>query len=186
MTDRLLALYETADSAVIEAGRIWYPDAEKVIASLSREHQIGRPRIAAVVAVLSPQQRWRKNVEAARVILAGEPERAACYPVNVSKALDIIGGAALEAVIGGDKVTNFWANLIGSRTAVTVDVWAQRAALGRDMDHPKNSRYQRLVKAYRTAAHRCGETPREFQAIIWNAVRPAAERTRDERIIHGV
>jgi hypothetical protein len=186
MRDRLLSIYAAAESDVLDAGRLWYPGAETVIADLSREFQLGRPRVAAIVAVLSPQQRWRKNIESARHVLEGEAWRALGYDANRAKAVALAGGAPLEQIIGGDKVTSFWANLIGSRTAVTVDVWAQRAALGRHHPHQaKHARYARLVAIYRAAAEKAGETPREFQAIVWNAIRPAIEHDRDWRSIYA-
>lgn len=186
MRDRLLSIYAAADSDVLDAGRLWYPGAENVIADLSREFQLGRPRVAAIVAVLSPRQRWRKNMEAARHVLEGESWRAVVYDANRDKANALLAGAPLEQIIGGDKVTSFWANLIGSRTAVTIDKWAQQAALGRYHRHqPKHGRYDRLVSIYRAAAETAGETPREFQSIIWNAIRPAIEHDRDWRSIYG-
>jgi len=186
MRDRLLSIYAAAESDVIEAGRIWYPSAENVIADLSREFQLGRPRIAAVVAVLSPRQRWRKNIEGTRAVLEGEPWRVPGYGANRDKAVALAAGAPLEEIIGGDKVTSFWANLIGSRTAVTVDVWAQRAALGYYHKwQPKHDRYRRLVAVYRAAAEQTDETPREFQSIIWQAIRPAVEHERDWRSIYA-
>lgn len=186
MRDRLLSIYSAAAPDVIEAGRLWYPGAENVIADLSREFSLGRPRVAAIVAVLSPRQRWRKNIEGARAVLEGEPWRAPGYDVNRDKAVALAAGAPLEAIIGGDKVTSFWANLIGSRTAVTVDVWAQRAALGYYHRHqPKRGRYERLVSIYRAAAEAAGETPREFQSIVWNAIRPAVEYKRDWESIYA-
>lgn len=186
MRDRLLSIYSVASGDVVEAGRLWYPGAENVIADLSREFSLGRPRVAAIVAVLSPRQRWRKNIEGARHILEGEAWRAPVFAGNRVKAEALLSGAPLEQIIGGDKVTSFWANLIGSRTAVTIDVWAQRAALGRHHPHqPKDGRYARLVSIYRSAAETVGETPREFQAIVWNAIRPAIEHDRDWRSIYG-
>ncbi len=186
MRDRLVRIFETASCVALEDGGLWYPRAEDVIADLSREFAIGRPRIAAVVAVLSPRQRWRKNIAGARAALEGEAWRAAGYDVNRDKARALIAGAPLESIIGGEKVTSFWANLIGSRTAVTVDVWAQRAALGYFHRHqPKTGRYARLVEAYRAAATKVGVPPREFQAIIWLATRPAGEHIRDMEAIHA-
>lgn len=186
MRDRLLSIYSAASGDVVEAGRLWYPGAENVIADLSREFSLGRPRVAAIVAVLSPRQRWRKNIEGARAVLEGEPWRAPGYDSNRDKAVALAAGAPLEAIIGGDKVTSFWANLIGSRTAVTVDVWAQRAALGYYHRHqPKHGRYARLVSIYRAAAEAAGETPREFQSIVWNAIRPAVEYKRDWESVYG-
>lgn len=186
MRNRLLSIYGAASGDVIEAGRLWYPDAENVIADLSREYQLGRPRVAAIVAVLSPRQRWRKNIEGARAVLEGEPWRAPGFDGNRHKAEALAAGEPLEVIIGGEKVTSFWANLIGSRTAVTVDVWAQRAALGHYHPHqPKRGRYDRLVSIYRAAAESAGETPREFQSIIWNAIRPAVEYKKDLEAIYG-
>lgn len=185
MRDRLLDIYAGANAETREAGRLWYPSAEGVIASLADAHGIGRPRVAGIVAVLSPQQKWRINVRSARAILDGEDWLVAGYAQNRAKAKALLDGAPVLAVVGGDKVTSFWVNLIGSRTAVTIDVWAQRAALGRHHPHqPKGARYRRLVRAYRAAADRVGESAREFQAICWLATRPAAEHDRDWRLIH--
>lgn len=186
MRDRLLSIYAAASAETLEVGRLWYPGAEDVIAELSREFSLGRPHVAAIVAVLSPRQRWRKNIEGARAVLAGEPRRASGFDTSRAKAVALAGRAPIEQIVGGDKVISFWANLIGSSTAVTIDVWAQRAALGRYHPHqPKDARYGRLVTAYRAAAELVGETPREFQAIIWNAIRPAVEHKRDWESIYA-
>jgi len=123
MRDRLLRLYEAAPESGIEAGRLWYPTAESVIASMSREYAVGRPTVAALVAALSPQQRWRTNVASARAVLAGH--------------------------------------------------------------QPKHKRYARIMKAYAAAAAIVGETPREFQSVIWQIIRPAIEHERDWRLIHA-
>lgn len=186
MRDRLLTLYGAATGDVVEAGRLWYPSAEGVIADMSREFAIGRPTVAAIVAALSPQQRWRTNVLSARAVLEGRPWEAAGYATNRVKAERLAAGESPLAVLGGDKVTNFWANLNGSRWAVTIDRWAQAAALGFAYPHqPKHKRYARIVKAYDAAAAIVGETPREFQSIIWQIIRPSVEHERDWRIIHA-
>jgi hypothetical protein len=187
--DRLLRRFETASADALEGGGLWYPRAEAVIAELADRHGVARPRVAAIIAVLSPRQRWRKNVESAVRVLEGEAWRAAGYAANRTKAERLAAGAPLADVIGGDKVTAFWANLIGSREAVTVDTWAARAAYGLDRplpDQPKGTRYTRLARAYRAAAESAGIPPREFQAIVWLAVRPASEFEKDELSIGGI
>lgn len=186
MRDRLLRLYGAANGNVLEAGRLWYPVAEGIVADMSREFGLGRPSVAAIIAVLSPQQRWRKNVAGARAVLEGRPWAAPGYAANREKAERLCEGESPLTVLGGDKVTNFWANLNGSREAVTVDRWAQHAALGFFYQHqPKDGRYARLARAYRAAAKMVGETPREFQACVWLALRPAIEHERDWRLIHA-
>lgn len=177
---RLLRAFTTASPETCLEGWHWYRDAEAVIAALAERYQQPRPQIAGIVAALSPQQRWRKNVESAVYVLEGEPRRAAGYAANREKAERIANGEPALLVLGGDKVRSFWANLIGSRYAVTIDTWAQRAATGEMREQPKGAAYRRLEAAYKTCAHMVGWTPREFQAVIWLAVRPQSEHTKDK------
>jgi hypothetical protein len=124
-------------------------------------------------------------VESAVHVLNGEPRRAAGYAANRAKAERIADGEPALLVLGGDKVRAFWANLIGSRYAVTIDTWAQRAAIGRMAEQPKGGKYARLAAAYVTAAHMVGWTPREFQAAIWLATRPQSEHAKDKIIMEA-
>jgi hypothetical protein len=175
--DRLIGHFRAAPMPIIWEGARWYPQAEEIVAALAEHHDLPRPQIAGILAALSPQQRWRTNVASAVALLGGE--RAAGYSSNVEKAKRIaLGEPALE-VIGGDKVTSFWANLYGSRWAITVDTWAQRAATGEMAEQPKGARYRRLQRAYISAADAVGWPPREFQAAVWLAVRPTSEHKRD-------
>jgi hypothetical protein len=180
--DRLLAVHSASSPDVLEAGRLWYPDAEAIIAALAERYAQPRPQVAGIVAALSPQQRWRKNVESAISILEGRGSVAG-YAANREKARRIVEGEYAWHVLGGDKVCAFWANLIGSRYAVTIDTWAQRGAIGRMTEQPKNARYERIARAYRAAAYIVGETPREFQAQVWLAVRPQSEHREDTATI---
>lgn len=176
--NRLLAVYNDADLATLEAGRLWYPEAEAMIAELSAHYALGRPAVAGVVAALSPQKRWRLNISLAETLLDRRPV-ASVYASNLIKAEMIADGHPPLDVLGGPKVRAFFANLIGSREIVTVDTWAQKAAIGHLAEAPKRGRYLRLSRAYRAAAAIAGETPREFQAIVWCATRPSTEHAKD-------
>lgn len=136
-----------------------------------------------MLAALSPRQRWRRNVLSAEAVLAGRPWNAAGYAPNVAKARDIAAGHPPLAVLGGDKVRAFWAALYGSRYAITIDKWMTLAALGRPAEQPKGDRYARICRALESAAAITGETPREFQAVCWLAVRPSPEYARDNLTI---
>lgn len=188
MTNRLIGLYVAASADTIFEGRAWYPHAEGVIAELSKRYGIGRPAVAGVVAALSPQTRWRSNIDAAESVLAGDIDAARrhCYRANIDKAQAIALqlGDPLD-VLGGPKVRAFWANLVGSREAVTVDVWATRAATAGRLSAPTNASYPRIARAYATAAEIVGESPRDLQAAIWLHVRPGAEHARDKLTIQA-
>lgn len=177
MCDRLVRAYVRSEDDTRAEGRRWYPNAEANIASLAEAFGLGRPAVAGIVAALSPQQKWRTNLNSARLVLEGRVPSG--YGSNRRKAEALRDGASPFDVLGGDKVTSFWANLIGSGETVTVDVWAQRAATGKDLPPPSGPRYRAIADAYRAAATIVGETPRDFQAIIWLATRPQAEHRRD-------
>jgi len=65
-------------------------------------------------------------------------------------------------------VRAFYAAIMGDENAVTVDVWAARAAEGERNDvAPKGARIVAIIDAYRTAAAILGVSPRECQAAVW-------------------
>lgn len=186
--ERLLRIYDATSPAERAEGRAWYPEAGAVAARLARpEAGIGILRAAAIIAALSPQVRWRQNVAgAARLIdqcANGQaPRDLPGFPANHAKALKIAEGAEPETWFGGEapKVRAFYAAITGDLTAVVLDVWAMRAATGvYAPPPPRGQRYRATAAWYRTAAKRVNETPRDFQAIIWNATRGALEYERD-------
>lgn len=173
---RLLALYADTSDELRAEGRQWYPTAGATVAALAGDN-LPVSTTAAIVAALSPRERWRRNVSLAAQAMQRMP--LGCLGRSARNAEAIRDGADPADVLKGPKTYAFWRNLCGDGDAVTVDVWATRAALGRsDIDSP-GSRYTRLANVYRRAAERVAERPCDFQAIIWLAVRPAAEHTRD-------
>ena len=178
MVRRLLAHYVEADGETTMAGRQWYPNAERLIQAKADTFDVSLPAMTGIVAVLSPSKRWRENILAAETILRGG-RPANLYPENSNKAEAIRDGADPLEIVSGAKVSAFFANLLGSREIVTVDVWGQRAATGKMLEAPKKARYRRIAAAFVSAARMTGETPREFQSIVWHQVRPDSEFWRD-------
>lgn len=160
---------------------------------------IGPARGAALIAALSPRTSWRLNLEAASAaaraarrlradgIFCDDDDalEAAVWHATEShglsdprrKAARILAGGRPDAILGGSKVRAFWRNLSGDERAVTVDVWAARAALGHWLPSPSFSprTYERIARAYQAAADRIGIPPRELQATIWIDIRGAAD-----------
>lgn len=174
---RLLALYADTSDELRAEGREWYPAARAVVAGLAAFAPFDNERVAAIVAALSPREKWRRNVKLAADCIGGQTP--ACLGRSALNACAIRDGADPADVLRGPKTYAFWQNLSGDGDAVTVDVWATRAALGRDDIDAPGHKYTRLANVYRKAAERVGERPCDFQAIIWLAVRPAAEHKRD-------
>jgi hypothetical protein len=200
---RLRAAYAGADPATIAAGRAWYAVAEREARALARSAPpgVGRSGAAAVLAALSPRLRWAFNVADARAAVAaasrmaddplfgdadgiGAAVAAACrYALgrNIDNAGRILAGEDPRGIVRGPKTRAFWRAICGDESAVTVDVWAALAA-GYDPDRLTPKRHAIIDRAYRLAADWAGETPRDFQAIVWLAVR--GEKPSDPQAIN--
>jgi hypothetical protein len=77
--------------------------------------------------------------------------------------------------VGGLKVTSFYRAIMGDPDAVVLDRWALRA-VGHDRDTCTPLQYARYSAMYSEAAHAVGESPRDFQAIVWTVMREAMTR----------
>jgi hypothetical protein len=178
MTKRVLRHWRRASAAELAEGMAWYARAGELADALSAGAPITRAQACGVIAALSPRQQWVTNVTGA-VALVDAYARGESDPPSVglglsrSRAWAILHhpGDPLD-VLGGPKVRAFYANIMGDAHAVTVDVWAARAAEGRRDDRaPTRGRYRRIADAYRAAADIAGVTPREMQAAVWVHVR---------------
>lgn len=144
--------------------------------------------VAGVLAALSPRCQWSTNVAWAAALVGaawsgGEVPRVHTKTMR-RQAWRIALGEHPLAVLRGPKVRAFWANITGDVDAVTVDVWAVRAARGAvpsvgargrlvwDDDGAVSAReYAAYADVYRRAARRLGVTPRECQAAVWVHIR---------------
>jgi hypothetical protein len=137
-----------------------------------------------VIAALSPRVQWSTNLSAAAAIIGAAQRKesepiVAGLPDNRAKAWRIANGEDPSLVLSGPKVTAFFANITGDHNAVTVDVWAARAAEGEsNKNAPTGKRYERIADAYREAAAAARNvSPRTMQAAVWTHIRGAAEGT---------
>lgn len=158
-------------------GLAWYGRALAVAESMAAETGLSVRHCAGIIAALSPRCQWATNVSAAwkmaRAAVAGELQPTTAGTLsNRAKAWRIACGEDPELVLSGPKVRAFYANIMGDQDAVTVDVWAARAAEGRDWPHaPVKRRYRLLAETYRRAGERRGMHPRDAQAAVWTVYR---------------
>lgn len=176
MRRRILAEWRAASADDLAAGLEWYARAERAAADVAPHN----PTMgAAIIAALSPRNRWSVNVaQAARVALAaacGFDCPAVSTGGNRAKAWRIALGEPAADILRGPKVRAFFANITGDDDAVTVDVWAARAAEGvKRSDAPSGRRYALIARAYRDVADALGVPPRHVQAAVWCHVRGSA------------
>lgn len=170
---------ELATPADVATGLSWYANAHAIAQQLADESggRLSARQCAGVIAALSPRCQWATNVAGARAMVRaavdGAPEPTVAGTLgNRAKGWAIAHGADPDAVLGGPKVRAFFANICGDAEAVTVDVWAARAAEGRaNPQAPVRRRYALCAESYRRAARRRGMHPRDAQAAVWTIYR---------------
>ncbi len=177
MVKRILNAFDNASASDMAEGARWYSTARLTAAALAAGTKIGVGHAAGVIAALSPRVRWSTNVEAASTLIsaAGRTVVApsvAGYSRNRDKAWAIANGGSPWEILGGPKVRSFFANIMGDDNAVTIDVWAARAAEGvSNKRAPSGRRYTDLADAYRMAASARDVSPMVMQATVWVYIR---------------
>ena len=173
MVRRIEAIYAQATPQEVDEGMYWYAKAHAIARSLDPDPAIG----AGIIAALSPQLSWGNNVKAAKALVAGiRPTRP--LPASIAKAERIHGGEAPAAVLGGKKVTAFYANILDPQDALTVTIDRHAVALATGWSPMEGTLllgrkggYEAVADAYRHAARRLGILPSQVQAITWCAWR---------------
>ena len=172
-TRNLLTLCQQATDADIEQGLAWYPSVHRLICNWADTYRQPIQVVANVVAAISPQCFWERNLIIADDILAGRPPSIGALHSNVRKAEAILRNREFSVARyfpHGPKVQAFAANLAYDLLQVTVDTHGQQAALAdvetRDSMHPV--RYHIIADAYKHAAASYRLAPATFQAIIWH------------------
>jgi hypothetical protein len=183
--DNLLHLYrqETTDSDR-ELGMPWYPNAHRIVCEWSEHYNVSIATVACVIAAISPQCEWSRNLIIADEILAGMPALSigGALNVNIIKARKILADHATTTVgyfKSGPKVASFSRNLAGDYSLVTVDTHATQAAMG-DVHVTvslKWNSYECFATAYDHAANKLGLEPAIFQAVIWHTWKRLYPRT---------
>ena len=166
------------EKAAIE-GQAWYPEAWSHCLSVSKEYGVSAQRVAAVLAVTSPRARWGKNVEATYSIVADSfvPDymRRSSYGIlgaNARKGIQVMTDRYYSKLVTGEKVSNFYLNILGHTEPVTVDsIMSYAAGYGSDVSKKIRSE---VTEACYSLADVFGMTPRDTQAAVWIAYRGSA------------
>ncbi len=176
LTRNILETYRSATPDQYAAGVDWYPHARRIAGELAEETGVTLETAAGVLAALSPQNAWEKNVRDAREACRAGTAKGLHTGAQTRKADDILSGLHPVDVLRGTKETSFFHNIVNPTGAdhVTIDRHAHDIAVGRrfgDADRGLSSarRYANLALAYRRAAAVLGEAPVTVQAVTWNA-----------------
>lgn len=176
MVANLTRLYLNASDSARADGVAWYPRARRIIADWSATYNLPVQGVANVVAAISPQCDWNRNLIIADDVLAERTiSIGGALHANIRKARALRSSDSLldmaSAYPCGPKVNAFAANLGGDDALVTIDTHATQAALNnpRWAGRVTFAKYTVIARAYMAASHRFGLSPCAFQAIIWHA-----------------
>jgi len=154
----------------VRHGRQWYAqgEARRFVRAIAHEHALTIAQAAGITAAYSPHAAWGSNKTTVRRFLAS-PTVPLGLGRSYRQACAILAGARPLNVLTGPKVRAFYAALMGDKSAVVVDLWHTRAALGHD--RLTTARRAAITEATRTVAAEFGDYPRDCQAIIWCSIR---------------
>lgn len=178
MVRRMRKLYAAASEGERAEGRAWYDDARATAEALAAASPYDVDACASVIAATSVGIAWPENVRTATIAVDSHARGirhtrwvgAQGWPESLRKADAILSGDA--SALSGPKVTVFKRAIMGDPSAVTVDRWMVRATgAGDGTKAPGKRLHASIARAVESAAAADGESPRDYQAIVWVRMR---------------
>ena len=175
MKEQIIKHYNSANLQQIQEGLTWYERAHNEAILLSQVFELPLTKVVGVLAALSPNNKWERNLIDAWNLLDKPCLTTKCctFTKQRQKALDILGGNDSEerilGILNGTKTQNFFKNILHYKTSntVTVDMWAFRSV----KMEPKKKNYDPVAAAYKDAAVELKLRPHQLQAVVWGVVR---------------
>lgn len=179
--NQLVKLYREGTDAQRERGRAWYPATRRKCAAIARQHGSTTARVAAVLAITSPDVQLVTNLRWARAWAESPGTKVGRYPGRmVAQCWKAWHAPQPSQHVRGDKVRPFYDAIMGDTDALVLDRWALRLATGSAATTVGNRRAAEAL--YREAAEELGESVRDLQAIIWTIGREAMTRPDGARV----
>lgn len=175
LRDNVLAVWSRATSHEYGLGAAWYLDARTHAHCIADIAGVSMAAAAGVIAVLSPQIEWTRNLEEAYRMATAHADGVlvddntfGAFRRNVYKAYDILQTPDRVAdIVSGPKVTAFWRAIAGLPGGPVVDRHATRVATGYAYDGVTARTYTAVQQAYIDAAERLHQSEHTIQATVW-------------------
>ena len=187
MIHNITAIYRDADETQHAEGLLWYSDAQKAAHDIALKHDVPVYLAVAVIAALSPNNKWARNVVNADALIGAfirgdgvDSVKVSTYHKMKAKAWDILAARpdyeGAKTMLKGQKITSFFMDIMGEFN-VTIDgharniAYGERVGLTDDRTNIGVREYRALQAAYEEAARRVGLMPYQLQAITWRVWR---------------
>lgn len=171
--NNIMELLKQAKPEEIDYWGKWYHHAHEHVKALAAKYGEPFEVIAAVVATLSPGNKWVANLRATEDILNGK-DRTNAYPAQVKLAKDILI-TSNTSLVSGPKVTVFFQSLINPSIVEhelvldghAINIWRGTKRLLKGTEQPGKSEREQMVDDYKRAAADTGLSVQAVQAITW-------------------
>lgn len=174
MVNNIVATYRLATAQDVEVGRTWYPRAHAIICDWADTFGRSIANVACIVASLSPQCEWKRNLIIAADILSGNPPSIGgsihSFVRIAERIRDEHATDTVDYFKQGCKVRSFAVNLAGNDQIATVDTHGAQIAAGSPASNLRVdtwARYAPVAEAYCLAATRVHLAPATLQTITW-------------------
>lgn len=186
--DNILAIYKMATPEEKRDGIVWYADAYRDCNRIAIDLDVPVHIVTGVVAALSPNNKWERNVTNARDLITAymngddiDSVKVSTYHSMKRKAWSILDAMPdhdeVIAILNGQKIVSFYRNIMGDDTC-TIDgharniAYGERVGLTDDKTNIGIKEYRSLQDEYVMAAKRTRVNGRalkafELQAITW-------------------
>jgi hypothetical protein len=170
-TTAIIGTYHLSTDLERSNGKNWYRQAHRAALDLSGPFACGVITSAGVIAALSPNNKWERNLRDAQTLFdtfktlgayAASQVRVCTFDTNKAKALAILKLQSptvddVVTVLHGLKSSAFYRCILGDSQAVCVDGHAYSIWAGELITTPKTpkispSLYNQIADDYRTAA----------------------------------
>lgn len=182
----ILWVFDEATQEEIDNGLNWYARARQDAEAMAKRHEVALNVTVAVMAALSPNNRWERNLMDADALIGAYMDGEAVESVSVctynkmrEKAWDILafahepynvdedlGDVDLLHILKGQKICSFFENIMGYDSC-TIDGHARNIAYGERLSLSGSkftigkAEYAALQECYRIAAEGLSEVKRE-------------------------
>jgi len=186
----IVAKFTLATTAEVVAGQRWYTESYAIASRIARLHELSPVRVAAVIAALSPNNRWERNIQDAENVITafvyGEDQdvlevKCCTYTANKLKALAILKSQDLdyESILKGPKVIEFF-HCISDDTSMDVcidghaySIWYGSRLTMKEVPNIGKKLRERIKQDYMDATDFINAElgidylPSQIQAITW-------------------
>ena len=187
MIHNITSVYNDAGETQHAEGLVWYENAQKAAYDIAVKYDVPVYIVAAVIAALSPNNKWSRNVTNADALIGAfvngdgiDSVKVSTYHKMRQKAWDILAARpdydGAKTMLKGQKITSFFCDIMGEFN-VTIDgharniAYGERVGLTDDRTNIGVREYRALQAAYEEAARRVGLMPYQLQAITWRVWR---------------